>query len=409
MSLRSVELPIRRITATATHTNNRIISHNLTPRALKLPLPFARGASSYRAGNFRAITRPFVAAKCESRNYGNRAAQIQRRNMSEIPKNMKGVVIEKTGGVEVLDYRSDVQVPVPGEGEVLVKNEFVGVNYIDTYFRTGLYPSPKPEILGREAEGTVVSFGPSTNTDLKLNDRVVYMGTSAYAEYTVVPAAKVHTVPSELAPGIAAAAILQGLTALTLIREAYHVQRDDWILVHAAAGGVGLWLCQLLRVVGAKVIATASSEEKLKLAKENGATVGINNKEEDIVKRVLEITGGEGVHAAFDSVGKDTFDGDLEVVRRKGTVVSFGNASGAVPPFPISKLAAKNLKVLRPQLFGYIATREEFERYTAELFDFIIKDKLNVKIHEIYPLEEVRRAHMDIEGRGTTGKLLLKV
>lgn len=152
------------------------------------------------------------------------------------------------------------------------------------------------------------------------------MGTSAYAEYTVVPAAKVHTVPSEIAPGIAAAAILQGLTALTLIREAYHVQRDDWILVHAAAGGVGLWLCQLLRVVGAKVIATASSEEKLKLAKENGALVGINNKEEDIVKRVLEITGGEGVHATFDSVGKDTFDGDLEVVRRKGTVVSFGNA-----------------------------------------------------------------------------------
>ncbi|TGO15005.1 hypothetical protein BTUL_0045g00150 [Botrytis tulipae] len=404
MSLRSVELPIRRITVA--HTNNRIFSHNLTPRALPL-FQFKRGASSYRAGNFREIHRPSVAAKCESRNYGNRA--VQRRNMSEIPKNMKGVVIEKTGGVEVLDYRSDVQVPVPGEGEVLVKNEFVGVNYIDTYFRTGLYPSPKPEILGREAEGTVVSFGPSTNTDLKLNDRVVYMGNSAYAEYTVVPAAKVHTVPSELAPGIAAAAFLQGLTALTLIREAYHVQRDDWILVHAAAGGVGLWLCQLLRVVGAKVIATASSEEKLKLAKENGATVGINNKEEDIVKRVLEITGGEGVHAAFDSVGKDTFDGDLEVVRRKGTVVSFGNASGAVPPFPISKLAAKNLKVLRPQLFNYIATREEFERYTAELFDFIIKDKLNVKIHEIYPLEEVRRAHTDIEGRGTTGKLLLKV
>lgn len=159
------------------------------------------------------------------------------------------------------------------------------------------------------------------------------MGASAYAEYTVVPAAKVHIVPSELAPGIAAAAILQGLTALTLIREAYHVQRDDWILVHAAAGGVGLWLCQLLRVVGAKVIATASSAEKLELAKENGATVGINNKEEDIVKRVLEITGGEGVHAAYDSVGKDTFDGDLEVVRRKGTVVSFGNA---VSSFQIS-------------------------------------------------------------------------
>ncbi|KAJ8067807.1 hypothetical protein OCU04_003403 [Sclerotinia nivalis] len=335
--------------------------------------------------------------------------QTYKMSSTSIPQTMKGVLIEKTGGVEVLDYRTDLPVPVPKEGEVLVKNEFVGINYIDTYFRTGLYPSPKPEILGREAEGTIVSLGPSTTTNLKPNDRVVYMGTSTYAEYTVIPTSKVHIIPSELSPGIAAASFLQGLTALTLIREAYHVQPNDWILVHAAAGGVGLWLCQLLRVVGARVIGTASSKEKLELAKENGAEVGINNKEENIVKRVLEITGGEGVQAVFDSVGKDTFEGDLEVTARKGTVVSFGNASGAVPPFPISKLAAKNLKVLRPTLFNYIATREEFERYAAELFDFIIKDKLNVRIHEIYPLEEVRRAHTDIEGRGTTGKLLLRV
>ncbi|KAA8570744.1 hypothetical protein EYC84_000139 [Monilinia fructicola] len=316
---------------------------------------------------------------------------------TSIPQTMKGVLIEKTGGVEVLDYRTDLPVPTPKEGELLAKNEFVGVNYIDTYFRTGLYPSPKPEILGREAEGTIVSLGPSTTAP------------SGLKKYTTIPAQKVHSIPAELAPGIAAAAFLQGLTALTLIREAYHVQPNDWILVHAAAGGVGLWLCQLLRVVGAKVIATASSAAKLELAKENGAAVGINNKEEDIVKRVLDITKGEGVHAVFDSVGKDTFEGDLEVTKRKGTVVSFGNASGAVPPFAISKLAGKNLRVLRPTLFGYIATREEFEAYTKELFDFIIKDKLNVKIHEIYPLEEVRRAHSDIEGRGTTGKLLLKV
>ncbi|ESZ95208.1 hypothetical protein SBOR_4407 [Sclerotinia borealis F-4128] len=330
---------------------------------------------------------------------------------TSIPQTMKGVLIEKTGGVEVLDYRTDLPVPIPKEGEVLVRNEFVGVNYIDTYFRTGLYPSPKPEILGREAEGTLVSLGPSTSapSNLQIGNRVVYMSTSTYAEYTSVPASKIHSIPSSLSPGIAAASLLQGLTALTLIREAYHVQRDDWILVHAAAGGVGLWLCQLLRVVGAKVIATASSKEKLELARVNGATVGINNKEEDIVKRVLEITRGEGVKAVFDSVGKDTFEGDLEVTARKGTVVSFGNASGAVPPFLISKLSAKNLKVLRPTLFGYIATREEFERYTSELFDFIVKDKLNVRIHEIYPLEEVGRAHQDIEGRGTTGKLLLRV
>ncbi|KAM3069496.1 NADPH:quinone reductase [Clarireedia jacksonii] len=313
---------------------------------------------------------------------------------SEIPKTMKAIVIEKTGGVEVLEYRTDHPVPTPKEGEVLVKNDFIGINYIDTYFRTGLYPSPKPEILGREAEGTIVALGPNTDTaSLSVGDRVVWMGTSAYAEYTATPAAKVHTVPSGLEPGIAAAALLQGLTALTLIREAYHVQKGDWILVHAAAGGVGLWLCQLLRVVGAKVIATASTAEKLELAKTNGADVGVNYKEEDVTKRVLEITGGEGVRAVFDSVGKDMFESDLEVVARKGSIISFGNA---------------NLKVMRPTLFSFIQTREEFEGYVAELFDFIIKDKLNVRIHEIYPLQEVARAHSDLEGRKTTGKLLLK-
>jgi len=328
---------------------------------------------------------------------------------TEIPKTMKAVVIEKTGGIEVLEYRTDYPVPTPKEGEVLVKNDFIGINYIDTYFRTGLYPAPKPQILGREAEGTIVSIGPNTTTpSFSVNDRVVYLGTGAYAEYTATSVDKVHTVPSAIEPGIAAAALLQGLTALTLIREAYHVQKGDWILVHAAAGGVGLWLCQLLRGVGAKVIATASTAEKLELAKTNGADVGVNYKEEDVTKRVLEITNGEGVRAVFDSVGKDMFESDLEVVARKGTIVSFGNASGAVPPFTISRLAPKNLKVLRTQLYAYIHTREEFEGYAAELFDFIIKEKLNIRIHETYPLQEVARAHTDLEGRKTTGKLFLK-
>lgn len=201
-------------------------------------------------------------------------------------------------------------------------------NPLSSYFRSGLYPSPKPEILGREAEGIIVSVGPSTTlpSGLQPGDRVVYLGTSAYAEYTSTPASKIHRIPSSLAPGTAAAAMLQGLTALTMIREAYHVQPSDWILVHAAAGGVGLWLCQLLKAVGAKVIATASSEEKLQLARENGASFGIDYKTEDIVGRVMEITGAEGVHAVFDGVGKDTFEADMQVVRRKGTLVSFGNS-----------------------------------------------------------------------------------
>ncbi|TVY84630.1 putative quinone oxidoreductase [Lachnellula suecica] len=329
--------------------------------------------------------------------------------MASLPNTMKGVLIEKTGGVEVLQWKTDLPVPTPKEGEVLVKNDFIGINYIDTYFRTGLYPAPKPEILGREAEGTIVSTGSGSLHNLKTGDRVVFLGTGAYAEYTSVPAAKTHVIPSALEPGIAAASLLQGLTALTLIREAHHVQKGDWVLVHAAAGGVGLWLCQLLKAVGAKTIGTASTAEKIALAKENGATYMVNYKEEkDLVGKIKEITGGEGVRVVFDSTGKDQFENDLEIVARKGTVVSYGNSSGPVPPLAITKLSAKNLKVIRPTLFNYIYTREEFETYCAELFDFIIKDKLNVRIHETYPLQEVARAHTDLEGRKTTGKLLLK-
>ncbi|TAQ85134.1 hypothetical protein B7494_g6552 [Chlorociboria aeruginascens] len=328
---------------------------------------------------------------------------------SSVPATMKGVLIEKTGGVDVLEYKTDLPVPFPKEGEVLVKNDFIGINYIDTYFRTGLYPSPKPEILGREAEGTIVGIGTGNLHNLKVGDKVVWMGTAAYAEYSAAPASKTHVVPSALAPGVAAAALLQGLTALTLIRESYHVQKDDWVLVHAAAGGVGLCLCQLLKAVGAKTIGTASTAEKIELAKKNGASYMINYKEEkDLAAKVKEITGGEGVRVVFDSTGKDQFENDLEVVARKGTVVSYGNSSGAVPPLAIARLSAKNIKILRPTLFNYIFTREDFDSYTAELFDLVIKDKLNVRIHEVYDLKDIKRAHTDLEGRKTTGKLLLK-
>jgi len=187
------------------------------------------------------------------------------------------------------------------------------------------------------------------------------------------------------------------------------VKKGDWVLVHAAAGGVGLWLCQLLKAVGARIIGTASTAEKIELAKKNGAEFMINYKEEtEFVKRVNEITGGEGVAVVFDSTGKDQFENDLEVVARKGTVVSYGNSSGAVPPFPISRLAEKNVKVMRPKLFNYIYTREEFETYSAELFDLIVKDKLNVRIHNTYSLKDIQQAHTDLEGRATAGKLLLK-
>ena len=196
-----------------------------------------------------------------------------------------------------------------------------------SYDRRGLIPSPLPLILGREAEGTVVATGPGELHNIKVGDRVAYMGTAAYAEYTATPSVKAYTIPSALGPGIGAAALLQGLTALTLIREAHAVQKGDWVLVHAAAGGVGLWLCQLLHAVGARTIGTASTEEKMELARQNGAEVMINYKEEkDLVGKVKALTGGEGVRVVFDSTGKDQFENDLEVVARKGSVVSYGNS-----------------------------------------------------------------------------------
>ncbi|KAI9774009.1 MAG: NADPH:quinone reductase [Geoglossum umbratile] len=325
-----------------------------------------------------------------------------------VPRTMKGVVVEKTGGVEVLEFRTDIPVPEPGEGEILVKNEYIGVNYIDTYFRTGLYASPKPEILGREACGHIASTGPNVPPLFAPGTRIAFLATGTYAEYTSAPYAKAVPVPAGLSSDLAAAVLLQGLTALTLIRESHPVKHGDFVLVHAAAGGMGLWLCQLLKWVGARTIGTASTVAKGELAKENGAEWVVDYSRESVVERVREITGGDGVVAVFDGVGKDTFEGDLEVVARKGTVVSFGNASGPVPPFTIARLSAKNVKLVRPMLYSYIHTREEFDHYASELLRFVEQEKPNINIHKVYPLQDVARAHTDLESRKTTGKLLLK-
>ncbi|KAI1428336.1 hypothetical protein F5Y12DRAFT_55754 [Xylaria sp. FL1777] len=328
--------------------------------------------------------------------------------MAPVPKLMKAVYITKTGGTDVLEYKTDVPVPTPADGEVLVQNDYLGVNFIDTYFRTGLYKAPQfPYILGREAEGTVVAVGPGDVLDFKVGDRVVWMGEGAYAEFSTTPAAKAIKVPASFKPGTAAAALLQGLTALTLVREAHAVKKGDWVLVHAAAGGTGLLLCQLLRAIGAHTIGTVSTAEKAALAAQNGAEHVVNYSHEDVKARVLELTGGSGVVAVFDGVGQSTFELSLECVARKGSLISFGNASGAVPPFTIARLAAKNVRLMRPTLFNYIVTREEFTGYTEELFGFIEKDGFEVRVHDTYPLSEVKRAHEDLEGRKTTGKVLI--
>ena len=329
---------------------------------------------------------------------------------SAVPSTMKGIWIEKTGGVEVLQYRTDLAVPQPKDDEVLVRNEIAGVNFIDTYYRTGLYASPKPEILGREAVGYIAAPpSPAVATEypgLAAGARVAWMHTGGYAEYTAVPAASVLPVPADLPADTACAALLQGLTALTLITEAYNVQPGDWILVPAAAGGVGGLLCQLLRARGAHVIAAASTEAKREMARRSGAEVAVGY--DEVLDAVATHTDGAGVHAVFDGVGNATWATAMAAVARRGTVASFGNASGAVEPIRLASLAAKNVKVCRPTLFNYLTTRAEKERYTAELWELVRGGKLEVPIHAVYPLAEAARAQEDLEGRRTTGKLLLR-
>ncbi|KAI9683586.1 MAG: NADPH:quinone reductase [Trizodia sp. TS-e1964] len=332
--------------------------------------------------------------------------------MAPIPAIMKGVLVERLGGPEVLEYKTDLPIPKPAEGEVLVKNSYIGVNFIDTYFRSGAYGSPLPIILGQECEGVVTAVGPGEIYGLKVGDRVGSMASKSYTEYAAAPAAKTIKIPAEIPDSQVAASLIQGLTALVLIREAYPAKAGDWVLVHAAAGGMGLWLCKLLKLIGVKVIGTASTDEKMKLAMEAGASIATSSVKGDgkeWIEVVKRYTDGKGVAAVFDGVGKATFDGSLEVLAAKGSMVSFGAASGAVPPINISVLGAKCLKLVRASLFVYISTREEFEVYATELIGLLASGKLKADIHEIYPLADVKRAHEDLEGRKSTGKLLLKV
>ncbi|QGI84076.1 unnamed protein product [Fusarium fujikuroi] len=306
--------------------------------------------------------------------------------MAPVPPKMKAVQINKNGGTEVLEF-NDVAVPKAGEGQILVKNQIAGLNYIDTYFRSGLYKAPQfPLTLGREAAGTVVDAHSSVK-GFENGTRVVFMGTvGAYAEYSVVNASDAVKIPDEVPTDQAVAAYLQGLTAWTFIREAGQVKAGQWVLVHAASGGVGTLLVQLLRIVGAKVIGTASSEEKLALAKKNGAEWVINS-HDDVVAKVKEITGGHGADVIFDGVGK----------------------SGAVDPVSLFRLTPKCVRLMRPVVNGYVSERADLEKYTSELFDLIKAKKLELTIHKVYPLKDVAQAHQDIESRKTIGKLLIKI
>ncbi|WP_077923960.1 quinone oxidoreductase [Spirosoma sp. 209] len=320
---------------------------------------------------------------------------------------MRAIQFSQTGGPDVLTL-VDRPTPTPGPGEALIRLTAIGINYIDTYHRTGLYPVPLPYIPGSEGAGVIEAVGEGV-TDLSVGQRVAYsMAPGSYAEYVVVAADKLVPVPDEITDQQAAAVLLQGMTAHYLAFTTYPIRPGDTVLVHAGAGGVGLLLTQIARMRGARVITTVSTEEKAELSRQNGADEVILYTQTDFTAEVRRLTGGQGVHAVYDSVGKSTFEGSLDSLRPLGTMVSFGNASGAVPPFAPAILNTKgSLMFTRPSLGHYILTRAALlERATAVL-NWVRSGQLNVRIQPPYALADAAQAHRDLEGRGTTGKLLL--
>ncbi|QFU88802.1 quinone oxidoreductase [Amycolatopsis sp. YIM 10] len=318
------------------------------------------------------------------------------------------VRIQQTGGPEVLEF-TEVEVGDPGPGELLVEVAAAGINYIDTYQRGGLYPVQLPLVLGLEGAGRVAAAGTGV-TGFSTGDRVAWQGVpGGYAGRALVPASAAVRVPDNVTDDIAAATMLQGITAHYLVTSTYPVREGDAVLVHAAAGGVGLLLTQLAKAKGARVIGTVSTEEKEQLAREAGADEVIRYDQVDFAEATRKLTDGEGVAAVYDGVGKSTVDGSMASVRRRGMLVLFGNASGAVPPVdPLRLNAAGSIFMTRPKSNDYTATREELDWRAGELFDAVAEGSLKIRIGGSYPLAEARRAHEDLEGRRTTGKLLLK-
>ncbi len=313
----------------------------------------------------------------------------------------------QTGGPEVLCWE-EVAVGDPAPGEARVRHEAIGLNFSDTYHRGGLYPLPLPSGLGREGAGVVEAVGEGV-TDIKPGDRVAY-GTGplgAYSEVRCMPADKLHKLPDGIDFKTGAAMMLQGMTTAYLLLHTYPVQPGDKVLIHAAAGGVGLIACQWAKALGATVIGTVSSEAKAELARKHGCDHVILYTQEDVASRVREIT-GEGVAVVYDGVGKDTFMGSLDSLRRRGLLVTFGNASGAVPPFDPLLLSKKgSLFVTRPVLDHYSSTRAELLGLGQALFDVVLSGKVKIEVNQTYALADAAQAHRDLEARKTTGSTVL--
>ncbi|KUZ79651.1 quinone oxidoreductase family protein [Burkholderia ubonensis] len=320
----------------------------------------------------------------------------------------KAIRYDQAGGPEVMKW-VDVEVAEPQAGQVRVKQHAVGLNYIDVYFRTGLYPQPLPGGLGMEAAGEVTAVGDDV-TAFKPGDRVAYVSSSpgAYAQERVLPADRLVRLPDGIGYDEAASVMLQGLTAHYLLRRTYRVKAGDTILIHAAAGGVGLLVCQWAKALGATVIGTVSSDEKAAIAKAHGCDHPIVYTRENFTERVRAITNDALLPVVYDSIGKDTYIGSLDCLAPLGLYVSFGNASGPLPPIDSKEFSSRgSLFFTRPTLFSYIAKRADLEAATAELFDVIQSGKVKTSINQRYPLAEVARAHADLEARKTTGSTIL--
>ena len=322
----------------------------------------------------------------------------------------KAIRIHRTGSPDEMVWE-DVPLGEPGPGEVLLRQTAAGVNFIDVYHRTGLYPAGLPTVLGMEGVGVVEAIGPDV-VEVRPGDRVAYASPpiGAYAERRLIPAHRLVALPSDIADRQAAGMMLKGMTAQFLLRRTYRVTAGQTVLVHAAAGGVGLLLCQWAHHLGARVIGTVGSEEKATLARAHGCDHPILYTAEDFVARVKAITGGAGVEVVYDSVGKTTFLGSLDCLKPMGMMVSFGQSSGAVPPFEPGLLAAKgSLFFTRPSLMTYTAQRADLVASAADLFEVVRSGGLKIEVAQTYPLAEAAQAHRDLEARRTTGSTILIV
>jgi len=322
----------------------------------------------------------------------------------------KAIRIEQHGGPEVLKL-VDVDVPAPGPGEVRIRQHAVGLNFIDIYFRTGLYPTRLPAVLGFEAAGVVDAVGPKVR-HLKVGDRVAYgqRPLGAYAEVRNMPAFQVVRIPDGVGFDQAAAIMLKGLTVQYLFRQTYRLQGNETILFHAAAGGVGLIACQWAKALGVKLIGTVSSPEKAALAKANGAWQVIDSSRENVAQRVLELTKGKKVPVVYDGVGKDTWETSLDCLQQRGLMVSFGNASGAVAGVNLGVLAQKgSLFVTRPTVAHHVDTLEKMQAAAADLFELVVAGKIKPRIEQRFRLEDIAQAHESLAARKTTGSTVLEV